>query len=50
MLHYGNPAEFTWDAISGISAGSLNTGMFSVYATGDELAMSEAIADNWASI
>ena len=50
LLHYGDPADFTWDVISGISAGALNTGLMSVWAQGDEYAMSEALSDRWASI
>ena len=50
LLHYGDPADFAWDVISGISAGALNTGLMSVWATGDEYAMSEHLSDLWASI
>ena len=26
LLHYGDPADFAWDVVSGISAGAINTG------------------------
>ena len=50
LLHYGNPEDFAWDVMSGISAGAINTGLMSVWATGDELAMSEHISETWASV
>lgn len=50
LLHYGDPADFAWDVITGVSAGALNTGMSAVYATGDEYNMSEALSDAWAGI
>ena len=50
LLHYGDPEEFAWDVISGISAGALNTGLMSVWAQGDEFAMSENLSAQWASI
>lgn len=47
LLHYGNPADFAWDAVSGVSAGAINTGGIATWATGDELAMSEWLSDTW---
>ena len=50
LLHYGDPADFAWDVNTGISAGALNTGLISVYATGDELQATEDLSDIWKSI
>ena len=50
LLHYGEPTDFAYDVITGVSAGALNTGMFSTWAKGDELAMTEYTSDSWASI
>ena len=41
LTHYGNPEDFKWDVITGISGGSINTGLLSVWAVGDELKASE---------
>ena len=50
LLHYGEPSDFAWDVVSGVSAGALNTGGTAVWATGDEYAMSEWLSDTWASL
>ena len=36
LLHYGNPADFQWDWMTGVSAGSINTAAMSGWAIGDE--------------
>jgi len=41
LLHYGDPDLYRWDAITGVSAGSLNAGMMSVWPKGKEVEMSE---------
>ena len=50
LLHYGNPDDYTYDIITGVSAGALNTGMFAVWEKGDELNMTESVSASWASI
>ena len=45
LLHYGDPKDFTWDVVSGISAGSINTGALVPWAVGDELAASEWLSE-----
>ena len=50
LLHYGDPSEFAWDVISGVSAGSINTGGAAVWATGDEYAMTEWLSGKWAEM
>ena len=34
LLHYGNPDDYRWDVFTGVSAGSLNAGMFAVWPKG----------------
>ena len=50
LLHYGDPADFAWDVITGVSAGAINTSATAVFETGDELAMSEFLSDAWANL
>ena len=50
LLHYGNPEDFAWQVISGISAGSINTAAASVWKVGDEYAMTEWLSDEWANL
>lgn len=47
LTHYGNPADFAWDVVTGVSAGAINTGAVAVFATGDEVAMTEFLSYNW---
>ena len=41
LVHYGDPKDFTWDVVSGISAGAINTGALATWATGTEFEMTE---------
>ena len=50
LLHYGEPADFAWDIITGVSAGAINTAATSVFATGDEVNMTEFLSDCWANL
>ena len=50
LLHYGEPADFAWENISGVSAGAINTCYTAVWPTGQELEMTEGLSDAWASI
>ena len=36
LTHYGDPADFAYDWISGISAGAINTACLSGWAKGEE--------------
>ena len=47
FTHYGNPADFAYDVVTGISAGSINAVQMMGYPVGDEVAMSEAGSDLW---
>ena len=46
-MHEGNPSDFEWDVVSGISGGAINTGALSVWAKEDGLAMSEWLSQTW---
>ena len=37
LVHYGNPADFEWDYLTGISAGSINTAGMVGWAPGEEI-------------
>ena len=50
LTHYGNPSDFTWDVISGVSAGSINAGGIVLFDVGDEVTMSEWLSDKWAAL
>lgn len=50
LVHYGNPADFTWDVVTGVSAGAINTGAVVLFAPGDEIAMTQFLSDTWASL
>ena len=50
LLHYGEPTDFAWDVITGVSAGAINTAGTAVFETGDELNMTEFLSDAWANL
>ena len=50
LLHYGEPSDFAWNNVSGVSAGAINTSYTAVWPTGEELEMTEKLSDAWASI
>jgi predicted acylesterase/phospholipase RssA len=50
LLHSGNPSDFEWDYITGISAGSINTAGLVGWALGDELNASEWLSDVFTSL
>lgn len=37
LVHYGNPADYTWDVVTGVSAGGINTAATSGWAAGSEV-------------
>lgn len=45
--HDGNPDDFQWDVVTGISGGAINTGAMSVWAKEDGVAMSEWLSTEW---
>ena len=50
LVHYGDPADFTWDVITGVSAGAINTAATTVFAPGDELNMTQFLSDCWSNL
>ena len=50
LTHYGNPEDYAWDVITGVSAGAINTAATVVFNVGDEVKMSEFLSDSWASL
>jgi len=50
LLHYGNPDDFAYDWISGISAGSINTAALSGWAKGTEKEATEWLSYTWANL
>jgi len=47
FTHYGNPDDFKYDVVTGISAGSINAIQLMSYAVGDEVNATEKGADLW---
>jgi len=50
LVNYGNPADFTWDVVTGVSAGALNTGFVVMYPPGQEIEMTQYLSDTWNNI
>jgi predicted acylesterase/phospholipase RssA len=50
LTHYGNPENFKYDVLSGVSAGSINTGFIVGTAIGTEVQASEYLSDLWANM
>ena len=50
LTHYGNPDDFKYDVVTGISGGSINTGMISLFDIGDEVNASEKIAEIYTTL
>ena len=49
-MHEGNPDDFQWDVVSGISGGAINACGMSVWAKEDGLAMSEWLSNEWENV
>ena len=45
LAHYGDPKNFEWDVITGISTGAINTIYMSVWAPEDIVKMTEALTE-----
>ena len=50
FLHYGNPDDFRYDVVTGISAGSINAIQLMGYAVGDEKYATEVGSDLWKNL
>ena len=49
-MHEGNPDDFQWDVVSGISGGAINSCALSVWDKANGLAMSEWLSDQWTNL
>ena len=47
LSHYGNEADYAYDVVSGVSAGSINTSLMSVWAPADAVKASEFMVEMW---
>lgn len=50
LVNYGNPEDFVWDVITGVSAGAINTCATVVFPPGEEVAMAQFLSDTLNSI
>ena len=50
FVHYGNPADFEWDYLTGISAGAINTAGLVGWAPGEEIQGTEWLSDTFNSL
>ena len=50
LVHYGNPDDFKWDVVSGVSAGSINSIGIGVWAPGEEVQGSEELVNIWGNL
>ena len=50
LVNYGNPADFEWDVVSGVSAGSINALAMSGYPVGQEAEMAQWLSDEWKNL
>jgi predicted acylesterase/phospholipase RssA len=50
MAHILDASEVTWDVVSGVSAGAMNSGGISIFEVGNEKAMSEWLTELWVSL
>ena len=47
LIHYGNPDDYHYDVVSGVSAGSINTSLMSVWAPEEPVKCSEYMVETW---
>ena len=47
FINYGNPEDFAYDVITGVSAGSINTLALSGWEKGTEVELAQWISDLW---
>ena len=48
LVNYGDPKQFQWDVVSGVSAGCINAAGVSLWEKGKEQEMAKWITDFWA--
>jgi len=47
LVNYGNPREFEYDVVAGVSIGSINASGLAMFEVGDELSAAEYIYSTW---
>ena len=47
LSHYGNPEDYYWDVVSGVSAGAINTAGTAGWAPEEVLEMTEYLSEAW---
>jgi predicted acylesterase/phospholipase RssA len=47
LLHYGNPEDYAYDVVTGVSAGAINSLLFTATEPGTELETTELLSDMW---
>ena len=50
LVNYGNPADFAYDVITGVSAGSINTTALAGWAIGSEVEAAQWVSDLWKNL
>ena len=50
LTHYGNPENYQWDVVTGVSAGAINSAGLGVWAPGEEVEGSENLAELWSNL
>ena len=50
LLHYGEPSDFMYDVVSGVSIGSINASGLAVFAKGQEREAVDYIYSTWQQI
>ena len=50
LAHSGNPADYHYDVVSGVSAGAINAATLSTFAPEDIVAASEYIVESWSGL
>ena len=50
LAHYGNPTDYYWDVVSGVSAGAINTSGAAGWKPEEVIEMTEFASDAWLGI
>ena len=50
LLHYGNPKDYMYDVVAGVSIGSINASGLAVYDIGDEMNAADFIYRTWETL
>lgn len=49
LVHYGNPDDYAWDVVTGVSAGAINSSLIAAFAPDDGITMTQYLSDTWAN-